>query len=52
MAPPGTRSVQVVRGDRVHDLPLSGGVFGGLLPPAFGTSVDPGQGPPVEVRFR
>jgi hypothetical protein len=43
MAPPGTRGVQVVSGDRVHDLAFSGGVFGGLLPPAFGRSVDPGD---------
>jgi hypothetical protein len=41
MAPHGTRGVQLVSGDRVHDLPFTGGVFGGLLPPAFGRSVDP-----------
>jgi hypothetical protein len=43
MAPPGTRGVQVVKGGRVHDLPLTGGVFGGILPPEFGGSVDPGE---------
>ena len=31
MAPPGTRGVQFVSGDRVRDLPFAGGVFGGLL---------------------
>ena len=41
LAPPGTRGVQVVDGDRVHDLPFTGGVFGGLLPQAFQPPADP-----------
>ena len=51
MAPPGTREVQLVEDDRVHDLPLTGGVFGGLLPPEFGDSVDPSEGEPPRVRY-
>lgn len=43
LAPPGTRRVQAVSGDDVHDLPLTGGVFGGFLPPGF-------EG--LNVRFR
>jgi hypothetical protein len=43
MAPPGTRGVQAVSSGRVHELPLTGGVFGGILPPAFGRSVDAGK---------
>jgi hypothetical protein len=35
MAPPGTHGVQLVSGGRVHDVPLAGGVFGGVVPPGF-----------------
>ncbi len=41
LAPPGTRGVQVVDGDRMHDLPFTAGAFGGLLPPAFQPPADP-----------
>ncbi len=54
IAPAGTRGVQVVSGSRVHDLAVTGGVFGGLLPPAFGGPVEPDEGfPPngLEVRY-
>jgi hypothetical protein len=43
LAPPGTRRVQAVSGGDEHDLSLTGGVFGGLLPPGF-------EG--LNVRFR
>jgi hypothetical protein len=46
--------VEVLDGDDVHEVPLTGGVFGGLLPASYGDSLD-GEGVPSErlvVRFR
>jgi hypothetical protein len=50
VAPPGTRGVQVLDGDRVHDLAITGGVFGGLLPAAFRPPDDPAV-EPARVRY-
>jgi hypothetical protein len=54
IAPPGTRSAEAVRGDRSQELALTGGVYGTVLPAAFG-SADPardGAIVDVVVRFR
>jgi hypothetical protein len=55
IAPPGSTRVEVLDGDDVHEVPLTGGVFGGLLPASYGASVDPGERDPSErlvVRIR
>ena len=50
IAPPGTRGAQVVEGERVHDLTITGGVFGDLLPPTFRPPADPAVDP-TRVRY-
>ena len=50
LAPPGTRGAQFIEGDRVHDLPITGGAFGGLLPATFRPAPDPAVDP-ARVRF-
>jgi hypothetical protein len=56
MAPRGTTRVEaVLDGRNVFEVPLTGGVFAAILPPAFGSSVDPGEGDMTErldIRFR
>jgi hypothetical protein len=50
MAPAGTRAVEIVfDAELVHEVPLTGGVFGGVLPPDFGEGDASMR---LEVRYR
>ena len=50
IAPPGTRGAQVVEGERVHDLTITGGVFGRPPPgPRSGSPADPAVDPHARV---